>query len=500
MKNILLVDDERSVHYSFEKYWESSEFSLYSAFSAEEALSLLHEKDIHLVLLDIKLPGISGLEFLQNIKKEFPKILVIIITGYGSTESAIEAIKWGAFDYITKPFDLEQLQSVITRALETQKLMHNVVHLSDDVSQKDIPHSELKIIGHSLPMQSIYKIIGQISSSTIPVIISGESGTGKELIARAIYHYSDRNTKPFMVINCAAIPENLLESELFGYEKGAFTGADEQRIGKFEQCDGGTIFLDEIGDMSMRLQAKLLRILQQQEFQRVGSTETIKVNVRIISATNKDLLRETKRNNFREDLYYRLNVVNISIPPLRERKEDIVDLVHYFINRFNVEFGTDIQSISEPTYQELLNYSWPGNIRELENIIKRGVVLSKGSSLEIHDSLFTEQQPEKESVSTIDTSHLSTAAATIVADSFHRSEQSFSYNVEKLFDYVTQLPEHSEFKKNVLGNLEEQLIPLALDYFKGNQVKTARFLGITRNTLRTRMEKMRIGASERVSG
>ncbi|MEK7499673.1 MAG: sigma-54 dependent transcriptional regulator, partial [Patescibacteria group bacterium] len=366
-----------------------------------------------------------------------------------------------------------KLKDVLVKALEAENLMDETISFAE-MSPKDASKVRA-IIGMSAPMQTIYKTIGQVASSNVPVLVTGESGTGKELVARAIYNYSARKDQPFLAINCSAIPDTLLESELFGYEKGAFTGAAERRIGKFEQCDGGTIFLDEIGDMAGITQAKILRVLQEGEFERVGGTDTIKVNVRIISATNRDLAQSIKDGKFREDLYYRLNVVNIQIPPLRERISDVADLVKYFLQKFNAEMNKSISEIPQKAMDGFQAYTWPGNVRELENTIKRAVVMSTGKTLYYEN--------------------LSATNSTVKALSELENRTELNYNEllqltqEQILEKTFSLQDNDPNKENLLGRIEEVLIKKTLERFRGNQVRTAKLLGITRNTLRTRIEQ-----------
>lgn len=329
MHKILLVDDEKNMLAMLERVLKKDDIEILKASSGKEAVKIVKKEQPHLVVMDLQMPEMDGITAFTEMKKIAPKQLVIMMTGFGTTNTAIEAMKLGAYDYITKPFDPPKMQEVVESALKASELMNEVVTLDDVVEAKDVNLNVRSIIGMSGRMQDVYKKIGQISGSSIPVLLIGESGTGKELVARAVYHNSNRNNKPFLAINCAAIPDTLLEAELFGYEKGAFTGAVERRIGKFEQCNGGTIFLDEIGDMPMQTQAKILRVLQEHELERVGGTEIIKVDVRIISATNKDLKKQIIDGKFREDLFYRLNVIQIDLPALRERVQDIPDLIRY---------------------------------------------------------------------------------------------------------------------------------------------------------------------------
>src|SRR4030043_1267487 len=377
MQTLLIVDDDKSIRYSLKRMMENH-YAILTAQNGEEALTRFRENHPDLVIMDIKMPGRSGIEILREMKSIDPKSLVIIMTAYGTTETAIEAMKYGAFDYILKPFPIPQMKGLVGKALALRKLMKGEVTYAPLAT----PEGEgERIVGSSSKMQEIYKMIGQVAPSDVTILLRGESGTGKELIARAIYHHSLRPRQPFLPVNCAAIPDTLLESELFGHEKGAFTGATSRRIGKLEQGQRGTIFLDEIGDMSLSIQAKLLRVLQEKRFERLGGTETVRVDLRLIVATNKDLEEVITTGGFREDLYYRLNVVSIKIPPLRERKEDIPALVSYFIRKFNRELKKGIVGITPSSMEKASSYGWPGNVRQLENVLKRAMGLRPGERI-----------------------------------------------------------------------------------------------------------------------
>jgi DNA-binding NtrC family response regulator len=337
MNKLLLIDDEADVQYSFRRIFDAPDLELHTASSGEEGLRRIAELRPDLVITDIRMAGINGLETLRRIRQLDPRLPVILMTAYGTTQMAIEAMKLGAFDYLLKPFDVPKLKQLVLDALKASRDMRQTVALGPQLEPQDYDQG---VIGRSEPMQNVFKLIGQVSLTDATVLVTGESGTGKELVARAIYHNSRRGQQPFVAINCAAIPENLLESELFGHEKGAFTGASQQRIGKFEQCNGGTLFLDEIGDMSPATQTKILRVLQNGMFERVGGNSAVKVDVRIIAATNKPLEEAVAARQFREDLFYRLNVVRILMPPLRERREDIPLLVDYFLRKLGGAAGT----------------------------------------------------------------------------------------------------------------------------------------------------------------
>src|SRR5579864_5442519 len=386
MSKLLLIDDEADVQYSFQRIFDSPEVELTTASSGEEGLRLISKLQPDLVIMDVRMGGLSGLETLRRIRQMDSKLLVILMTAYGTTQTAIEAMKLGAYDYLLKPFDVPKLQEIVNNALKAARDMKQVVSYQPLLETEDY---ELGIVGRSEPMQQVFKLIGQLAGSDATALITGESGTGKELVARAIYHHSERNGKPFLAVNCAAIPEQLLESELFGHERGAFTGAANQRIGRFEQCHQGTIFLDEIGDMTPATQTKILRVLQSGTFERVGGNQAIQVDVRVIAATNKPLEQAVAARQFREDLFYRLNVVRVQLPPLRDRREDIPLLVNYFLEKIGREQQQPPKSIAASVIRTLEKYHWPGNVRELENAIRRAHVMAKSDAI-----LLTDLPPE----------------------------------------------------------------------------------------------------------
>src|SRR6266852_6110985 len=386
MSKVLLIDDEAEVQYSFRRIFDSPEIELATDASGEEGLKLIPRIKPDLVIMDVRMGGITGLETLRRIRQIDSKLLVILMTAYGTTQTAIEAMKLGAYDYLLKPFDVPKLKEIIANALKAARDMKQVVSYQPLLEQEDY---ELGIVGRSEAMQQVFKLIGQLAATDATALITGESGTGKELVARAIYHHSNRSQQAFLAVNCAAIPEQLLESELFGHERGAFTGATNQRIGKFEQCNRGTIFLDEIGDMTPATQTKILRVLQSGTFERVGGNQPITADVRIIAATNRPLEQAVASRQFREDLFYRLNVVRIEVPPLRERREDIRLLVSYFFKKFAKDQPGPPRSIAPVVLKALEKYHWPGNVRELENIIRRALVMAKGEAI-----LLTDLPPE----------------------------------------------------------------------------------------------------------
>ena len=378
MSTILIIDDDDQLRISFERLLKEEGYTVRTAASGEAGLHMVSETIPDLVLLDVRLPGMNGLEAFQQIHRIESKLPVIVMTAFGTTETAIEATKMGAFDYVVKPFDIPQMLSTIRQALEAGRFMRSPV----DMDASPGKTQGEAIIGKSPSMQEVYKAIGRVSATDATVLIRGESGSGKELVARALYQHSARSDKPFLVINCVAIPDTLLESELFGYEKGAFTGATHRRVGKIEQASGGTVFLDEIGDMPFNLQAKMLRLLQEKSVERLGGRETIPVDVRIIAATNRDLEQLITKGQFREDLYYRLKVITIWLPPLRERTGDIPLLASYFLTRFAAELGIENPGITREAMSMLVSSPWPGNIRELANTLQKALIFNRGAPLQ----------------------------------------------------------------------------------------------------------------------
>ncbi|HOJ50393.1 MAG TPA: sigma-54 dependent transcriptional regulator [Spirochaetota bacterium] len=448
MKKILLVDDEKNFHYSFKRVFK--DLDILSCYSPEEAEKILNKnkEDISIIILDIKMPGKSGLQFLEEIRKNKIDVPIIIITAHGDLETAVEAIKKGATEYLLKPFDFEELKNVIYSKIDSQK--------TENINKNDAIEKHI-IIGKSAKIQEVYKKIAKIAEKDITVLITGESGVGKERVARAIHYYSRRKNMPFVAVNCGAIPENLLESELFGYTKGAFTGAYSDKKGKFLLANNGTLFLDEVGELPQHLQVKVLRAIQESEITPVGSEKTIKIDVRIIAATNKDLKEEIKKGNFREDLYYRLNVFPINIPPLRERKEDIKDIITFIIKRLNIEKNINVKGISDKALNKLLSYDFPGNIRELENIISHAAIISYDGYID-EDSIEINQEIEK-------------------------SYQNIDKIIEQIFEII--------FEKGLKIDqfLEKEVLKFLLKKMDNNQSKIAEYLEINRNTLRTKLKK-----------
>jgi len=476
MSKLLLIDDETDVQYSFQRIFDSPEIQLTTASSGEEGLEILPKLKPDLVLMDIRMGGMNGLETLRRIRQLDSKQLVILMTAYGTTQTAIEAMKLGAYDYLLKPFDVPKLKEIVGNALKAAHDMRQVVSYQPLLEKEDY---ELGIVGRSEAMQQVFKLIGQVAGTDATALITGESGTGKELVARAIYHHSERSTQSFLAVNCAAIPEQLLESELFGHERGSFTGATVQRIGKFEQCHAGTIFLDEIGDMTPATQTKILRVLQSGTFERVGGNQPIKVDVRVIAATNKPLEEAVAARQFREDLFYRLNVVRIQIPPLRDRRDDVRLLVNYFLKRFAREQQGAPKSISTGALKALEQYHWPGNVRELENIVRRALVVAKGDAIlpgDLPPEIVGQNSPASVTVQ-------STTAPTTTSD----GGNDVTSLARRLFQWARKDP-----KMKIIPAVERELVIQALKETSGNQVQASKMLGITRATLRKRIEKFGI--------
>jgi two-component system, NtrC family, response regulator AtoC len=472
MDSILLIDDDDGLTHFLGRFFRRKGYSVETCTNGQDALQAVSRQGFDLILLDYRMPGMNGLDVLKRIKEAQVKTPVILMTAYGSTDTAIEATKRGAYDYLVKPFDRNELSRVVSEALLLNRRMKETVCLPaarEPFLGKQ--QCSLRIIGQSRKMQEVYKAIGQVAEKDVAVLIEGESGTGKELVARAIYHHSLRREGPFIAINCAAIPETLFESELFGHEKGAFTGAERTNIGKIERADGGTFFLDEIGELSMNLQAKLLRVLQEGELERVGGRQPIKVDVRFIAATNKNLELEVKNGRFREDLYWRLKIITIHMPPLRERTEDIPELVDYFLERFGREYGKSIGHVSEGVLKRFQANHWPGNVRALENCIRRAILLCSGEAItEDHVASF---EPASAALHSAGRDQLMVALKAklrdVVPDILRLSEQGAHANLIEL--------------------MEETMISSALEQCGNNQVKAARMLGISRNTLRHRIRK-----------
>ncbi|SPD74452.1 Acetoacetate metabolism regulatory protein AtoC [uncultured Desulfobacterium sp.] len=460
MSSILIIDDDNQLRQSFQKLLAEEGYNVMSASSGEAGINIVKKNTLDLVVLDMRLPGINGFETFKQINNIDSKLPVIIMTAYGTTETAIEATKMGAFDYILKPFDIPDMLKIILQALEAGRFMRSPVQMN--AGPDETRHEA--IIGRSRLMQDVYKAIGKVSPTNATVLIRGESGTGKELVARAIYHHSLRSEKPFIVINCVAIPENLLESELFGYEKGAFTGASHRRVGKIEQANAGTIFLDEIGDMPPSIQAKILRLVQEKSIERLGGMDPISVDVRIVAATNRNLEEAVKKGLFREDLYYRLKVVTIWLPSLCERQGDVPILTDYFLSRCASEVGMDNPGITDEAKEILDNHPWPGNVRELKNTIQKALIFNRGAPVTGEDIL----QAIGKKVPVAETSD----------DAIRQwaMEALTSGQTENLFD-------------TCMDRFAGILISQALNLTRGNRSRAARLLGFSRPTLHSKIEK-----------
>lgn len=441
---ILIIDDEESMRAGCVQTLTDEGYKAWAAENGDRGLKMALQESFDVVILDLKMPGLHGMDVLKKLREEDPDVIVIVITGYATIESAVEAMRRGAYDFLPKPFSPETLIEIVKRALDKRRLtLENVclsLELDGRVGQK-------VIIGRSSGMRKVAKLVKKVAPTDSTVLVYGETGVGKELVANAIHRQSDRRNKPFVVVDCGALVETLFESELFGHVKGAFTGAIETKHGKFELANGGTIFLDEISNVGSNIQAKLLRVIQEREVVKVGSVQKIEVDVRIIAATNKDLAEEIRAGRFREDLFYRLNVVPINLPPLRERKEDIPALVQYFLKKFNEKRKTNVAGMSEEAMRLLKTYDWPGNVRELENAIERAVIIAEGSVIQPDDLLYP--------------------ALTSNVDSEHAP-------------------------KGRLADMENEEIGKALERFNGHKGKAAEYLGINRKTLREKIRKHNI--------
>ena len=468
MTRILIADDEESIRMVLGTALTQGGYEVETVASGGDALAALTGGDFDVAILDIRMPDLSGLEILERVRATDKAVIVIIITAQNTMANAIEAMKRGAFNYLTKPFDLDEVRALVARASEMHELTRTVGRIRNEVGGRYEPG--VTLVGTSGAMQEIFKTIGRVAKSDATVLIEGESGTGKELIARAIHFHGPRWSGPFVALNCSAIPRDLLESELFGHERGAFTGASERRVGRFETAAGGTLFLDEVGDMPIELQVKLLRVLQEKEFSRVGSTQVLKANARIIAATNQSLERAVREQRFREDLFFRLKVVPITVPPLRDRRGDIPELIRHFLAKVNAEMGTDIAGIASEAEELLVRHPWPGNVRELENCLLRAAVLAPGRTLTPADLQLSEATPPPPlSGSLADT--LRSAVAALVRDPDRPAK---------------------EMHAAVVAAVERPLIELILEQTGGNQLRAADLLGINRNTLRKKITSLGI--------
>jgi nitrogen regulation protein NR(I) len=456
---ILLIEDDSGVSSALEKELRAEGYRVATAARGDEGLACACKDSYDVVLTDLKMPGFSGLELVERLHSAKPKLPVIVMTAFGTTETAIEATKLGAYDYLLKPFDMEELLELLAKAVTGSRLM------SEPLEMGQAPSTLSAIIGNSRAMQTIYKEIGRVAATTVTVLIRGETGTGKELVARAIYQHSKRAARPFIAVNCAAIPETLLESELFGHERGAYTGAHTRRVGRFEQASQGTIFLDEIGDLSLSTQVKLLRVLQEKYIQRVGGNEKIPVDARVLAATHLDLEGAMKEKLFREDLFYRLSGVTITLPSLGRRTEDIPELVRYFMHRSAPELGVESPSIQQEAIGFMQSEPWPGNVRELENVVRQSLLLARGYPVSLHH----------------------------VREAHTRAGKPVAASEQTIAGYFTELVTRAQrgeldgLHARMIREMERELYTRAIQSAEGNQAKAARWLGVTRTTMREKL-------------
>jgi len=471
MASILIVDDDPQLRSSFEDLLREEGHAVLCASSGEEGCGVVNDAALDLVILDLRLPGMSGLETFQHIRKVEQKLPVIIMTAFGTMDTAIEATKLGAFDYVLKPFDIPEMLGIIEQALEAGRFMRNTVQI-DPVPEED---SGEAMVGKSTAMQEVYKAIGRVAPTDTTVLIRGESGTGKELVARALYNHSLRCERPFLVINCVAIPETLLESELFGYEKGSFTGATRRRVGKIEQAVGGTLFLDEIGDMPVTIQAKFLRLLQEKTIERIGGGGLIQADVRIVAATNRNLEDCVARGLFREDLYYRLNVVTINLPPLRERRKDVLPLSQYFLKKMSLEMAIQNPGLTDEAQELLHTNSWPGNVRELANTIQKALLFNRGGPIGAEEifGIIHAADPERYSID---------------------AEASIKGWVRQMLLSSSE----ADLFATLNDRFAEIVIRDVLEHTQGNQTLAAKLLGLSRPTLQSKIEKYGLSISTSV--
>jgi len=454
-----LIEDDASIVNGLKKELRSEGYEVAVATRGDDGLAQAKSRAFDVVITDLKMPGLSGLELIGQLHTAQPKLPIILVTAYGTTETAIEATKLGAFDYVLKPFDMTELLDLVAKAVACNRLASEPIEVGAAQS------AQTAIIGNSRAMQAVYKEIGRVAGSNVTVLIRGETGTGKELVARALYQHSARAARPFIVVNCAAIPETLLESELFGHERGSFTGAQARRLGRFEQAHGGTIFLDEVGDMTPATQVKLLRVLQEKYIQRVGGNERIPVDVRVLAATHRDLENAMQEHQFREDLFYRLSAVTIALPPLSQRAEDIPDLVKYFLRRSAAELGQDSPAIQPEAIAFLQSQDWPGNVRQLENAVRQSLLLARGYPVNVD--------------------HVQQASA--------RSRKPAAAADQTVASYFTDLLARAQsgevegVRTLMMEDMERELFTRAIHLAQGNQAKAARWLGVTRTTMREKL-------------
>ena len=466
---LLVIDDEELILECFECAFCAPEYHVRTARSATEGLARFNQKTPDVVVMDVRMPDGSGLEIFEKLNRIDSKIPIILMTGHGSAATAIQAMKMGAFEYLLKPLQMDQLTRTVASAAETSRMTRTPALLP--TQQFDPESGGDRIVGNSAAMQDVYRAIGRVASKNVTVLILGESGTGKEVVARAIYQYSDRSTQRFLPINCAAIPENLLESELFGHEKGAFTNADHKRIGKFELATNGTLFLDEIGDMTPLMQTKILRVLQDQRFERVGATESIQTDARLIAATNRDLKAAMADGSFRSDLFYRLNVFTINLPPLRDRLEDLPEMVSYFLKKYSKELAKPVNRCADEVLDMLMAYQWPGNIRELQSVIKRAVLEATGPVI----------------VPTCIPTQIRTASPSLHNSKHTSIEHALKRQAEELLR-----SDSNKVLEQMVSLAEREAIVAGLKSTAGNITETAKRLGVSRTTLRAKIDSLNI--------
>jgi len=459
---ILLIEDDQAITGGMQKVMEAEGYDVCVLARGDEGLARARNEPCDLVISDLKLPGTDGLTLVRELHQAKPKLPIILMTAHGTTDTAIEATRWGAFDYVPKPFEMDDMLELTARAIECSRLMSDTVEMGPAASH------QTALVGRSRAMQALYKEIGRVAATKVTVLIRGDTGTGKELVARAIYQHSDRAGAPFLAVNCSAIPEHLLESELFGHERGAFTGADRRHIGRFEQAHRGTLFLDEIGDMNANLQTKLLRVLQEQSIQRVGGGEQVPVDVRVIAATHRDLEAAIQERTFREDLYYRLSVLTIRLPPLDQRAEDIPDLIGHFLRKHGPEVGMDSPSIQAEAVEFLQQQRWPGNVRELENVMRQALLLARAYTISA-DHVREVLQKHRQPLSAQEPHH-----AAYISDLLARAERGEVQNA----------------LGRMLEDLEPELYRQAINRAQGNQAKAARWLGISRLRMREKLRQL----------
>ena len=465
---ILLIEDDASIVGGLKKELQVEGYEVAVAQRGDIGLAQAKEQPFDVVITDLKMPGLSGLELVEQLHAAKPKLPIILMTAFGTTETAIEATKLGAYDYLLKPFDMAELLDLVAKSVACNRLM------SEPVEMGEPPSNQSAIIGNSRAMQVVYKEIGRVAATAVTVLIRGATGTGKELVARAIYQHSSRAAQPFIAVACAAIPETLLESELFGHERGSFTGAHARRIGRFEQANHGTLFLDEIGDLSLSTQVKFLRVLQEKYIQRVGGNEKISVDVRVLAATHRDLETALKENQFREDLFYRLSGVTITLPPLSQRPEDIPDLVKYFMQRSGGEVGVAAPSIQPEAIAFLQNQAWPGNVRELENVVRQALLLARNYPISLEHA----------------------------QEAYARTRKSVLVSDQTIAGYFSELLTKAQrgevegVHAKMIEEMERELFARAIQLAQGNQAKAARWLGVTRTTMREKLIHFGLHATE----